>query len=249
MVIPGNYFAAGLKIINVLFMKRSITTLIKSRKYYFAGLLILLIFGSITVLFFGNADHGIHTAHGFLLNVFFINYTFMGDAVFMIGLVAVVTFYLKRKKEGTALFIAFLFTELSIQVIKNLLNITNGFTLYFEEGQTIFNPVAGFGGINDSFPSGHTALAFATVTVIILRLKKSYWQILLLLAAVLLGYSRIYLARNILPDILIAAVLGSLSGIFSVYLVYNRFKITDSARNLFKSRFQDPLPQNVIQSV
>ena len=232
-------------------MKRSIVTLIKSRKLYFTCLLILLIFGSLSVLFFGNAqaENSQHTTHGFLLNVFFINYTFMGDAVFMICLAALALFYYKRKKEGTALFIAFLLTETAIQVIKNIMNVSNGLTLYFEEGQTIFNHHPGFAVINDSFPSGHTAIAFATVTVLCCVLKRSKWQIPLLFAAVLLGYSRIYLAGNFLPDILIAAVLGSLSGLFSVYLVYNRFKITDSTRNLFKSRFQDPLPQNVIQSV
>jgi len=76
-----------------------------------------------------------------------------------------------------------------------------------------------------SFPSGHTAGAFALFIVLALVNKRPVWQFLFLMMAVLVGYSRIYLSQHFLTDVLVGSVVGTASA-FACYfwLSGNRFR-------------------------
>lgn len=65
-----------------------------------------------------------------------------------------------------------------------------------------------------SFPSGHTAISFAVVTVLFLR-KERYWYLSLVLA-VLIAFSRMYLYVHFPTDILGGCLLGVLCGVLAV---------------------------------
>ena len=173
----------------------------------------------------------LNSYHPFLLNVFFINYTFVGDGIFAICFIALLYFYYKRKQLGTALLVSFLISGLAAQIIKNLFNSPRP-KLFFEAGQYL-HFIDGVTLLNhSSFPSGHTATAFAIATVLVLMIKNKNCQLLILMAAVLVGYSRIYLAQHFLLDVIIGSVLGSVSGILSVYLVVNLKDIRRSIRKM-----------------
>lgn len=227
-------------------MKTGIPTLIKSRRLFFKTLLTLISCSLLYMIFFG--QQALIHEHPFWLNIFFINYTFMGDAIFVICLAAIIIFYFKKRKEGMTILTAFVFTELLVQLIKNLLNISNS-GLFFEDGQTLFHP----GFINAStyysFPSGHTAIAFSLITVLILILKNKTWQLPLLAAAVLLAYSRIYLAQHFIQDVLIGAVLGTSAGVMAVHITYNWKSIAYKFRSMHKINHKDQLPSGTIQPV
>lgn len=60
-----------------------------------------------------------------------------------------------------------------------------------------------------SFPSGHTTTAFCLALFIALIINKRSVNILLLMIALLVGYSRIYLLQHFLMDVAAGAVLGS----------------------------------------
>jgi membrane-associated phospholipid phosphatase len=63
-------------------------------------------------------------------------------------------------------------------------------------------------GMN-SFPSGHTMSAFALFTALALHFTVyKYWQKLLLLTAILVGISRVYLVAHFPEDILLGSALG-----------------------------------------
>ncbi len=65
-----------------------------------------------------------------------------------------------------------------------------------------------------SFPSGHTMSAFALYTFAALNLPRKTWiSLTLLLAAVLTGFSRMYLLQHFLKDVLAGAMLGVLLAI------------------------------------
>ncbi len=162
----------------------------------------------------------LNSFHPFWLNVFFINYTFMGDGIFAIGLIALMAFYFKKKKESIALLYAFLFSGLMVQLIKNLVSATRP-KLFFEPGQYLYFVDQVSLVNNSSFPSGHTATAFAIATVFIILIKNKKWQLPILAAAVLVGYSRIYLAQHFLIDLLVGAIIGTLSGLLAVSLELN----------------------------
>jgi len=224
-------------------MKNNIIAMVKSRQLFFVCFLLLLLAAGISIPLFGN---NYYPAHPFWLNVFFINYTFMGDGIFAIVIGLLCIFYFNRKNDGMSILASFLFTQLLIQLAKNLFAGTQP-GIFFEAGQTFLNKE--IAGSSPALISGHTAMAFAIATVLILHSKKVLWQMALLAAAVLLGYSRIYLAQHSLSDVLIGSVLGTLSGLVAVYIVYAKTNSFAKLRNIFKVRYKDPLPASTIQTV
>ena len=191
---------------------QKLPVVLSQNKIYCIGLLTILFSASIFLVFSGKeaAFISLNSYHPFLLNVFFINYTFIGDGIFALGLVAAMLFYFKRKKMTAALFSSFLISGIATQFLKNMVNSPRP-KLYFEAG-TYLNFIDGVTLTgNSGFPSGHTATAFAIATVLALMIKNKKWQLLILPAAALVGYSRIYLAQHFLLDVIAGALLGSVS--------------------------------------
>ncbi len=204
----------------------------RNNRGYFLCLALLFITGILMLLFQGKSATfiSLNSIHPFWLNVFFINYTFMGDGIFAICLVAIFIFYFRRKQAGLAMLYAFLFSGLVVQVIKNLVDSPRP-KLFFEHGQYLFFMDGVSLSNNSSFPSGHTATAFAIATVLILFLKNKKWQLPVLFSAALVGYSRIYLAQHFLMDVLVGALIGTGSGIIAGVLVPRWIKVFGSGRN------------------
>ena len=63
---------------------------------------------------------------------------------------------------------------------------------------------------NPAFPSGHTAYAFATATILSHQYPR--WRIPLYIGASLVGLSRIYLGRHYASDVVAGASLGTVTG-------------------------------------
>ena len=62
-----------------------------------------------------------------------------------------------------------------------------------------------------SFPSGHTLAAFVLATI--LAYLRPKYQLLFLIGAVLVGFSRIYLVQHFLEDVLFGSILGVMLGV------------------------------------
>lgn len=67
-----------------------------------------------------------------------------------------------------------------------------------------------------SFPSGHTAAAFAAATVIYQIDKK--WGIAAFLLAILISFSRLYLYVHFPSDVVAGIILGVLSGVCGIWI-------------------------------
>ena len=76
----------------------------------------------------------------------------------------------------------------------------------------------------------------------VLTTKNKNWQLIILFAALLVGYSRIYLAQHFLIDVIIGALLGCVSGLLSFLLAQMKFNIVDTFKNklYFKSSYDQP---------
>lgn len=78
-----------------------------------------------------------------------------------------------------------------------------------------------------SFPSGHTTASFSVVAVTMLRCTANIW-IPILVLAILIGFSRVYLRVHYLTDVLVGVALGLVCGSSSVallnYLTFNFFR-------------------------
>lgn len=69
-----------------------------------------------------------------------------------------------------------------------------------------------------SFPSGHTASSFSVVAVVFLSRCPLYVFLPVLMLAMTIGFSRVYLRVHYLTDVLVGMVLGVVCGTASVML-------------------------------
>lgn len=72
-----------------------------------------------------------------------------------------------------------------------------------------------------SFPSGHTAGAFALFVVLALVNKRPVYQFLFLMMAVLVGYSRMYLSQHFMIDVVVGSAVGTLSAFLCYFWLNN----------------------------
>lgn len=77
--------------------------------------------------------------------------------------------------------------------------------------------------IDYSFPSGHTASAFAVAVVMLLCMPRRY-GISAVAIAVVIALSRLYNVAHYPTDVLAGMLIGSVAGFLAVKLVYSRFK-------------------------
>lgn len=64
---------------------------------------------------------------------------------------------------------------------------------------------------NPSMPSGHTSIAFSAATILGYRYPR--WRIPLYIGAGLVGFSRVYLGRHYVSDVLVGAAIGTTMGV------------------------------------
>jgi membrane-associated phospholipid phosphatase len=91
-----------------------------------------------------------------------------------------------------------------------------------------------------SFPSGHTMSAFAVYSLLVLLLPiahKKWMALPLLLIAVLVGISRIYLVHHFLMDVCLGSVLGLMVAVlvywFQEKIPLGRFDVLDRRLGMF----------------
>ena len=141
--------------------------------------------------------------------------TFIGDGIFII-IISVILLFIRFRYFLYSI-ISYLFSGLFVQIFKRLIfpNVerpirffNNVYDLYLVEGVKIHS--------SHSFPSGHTATAFAFFIIIAFITKNKLIKITCLFLAILVGYSRIYLSQHFLIDVWF----GSFIGILSAFIVY-----------------------------
>ncbi len=203
----------------------SLKAIVRSNRLFF---ILTLLISFVALLFNDILYIPLSAAHPAWLNVFFINYSFMGDGLFAISLAVFYFLYLKKKETGMILFFSFLTCEGLVQLIKNLFS-RGASRIFFEKGQYLFFTDESELVNLHSFPSGHTALAFAIATVLMLVIKNKHWQLPVLLAAFLLGISRMYLAQNSIAEVIVGIFIGAVSGL----LVFCMVKNAGTLRRLF----------------
>src|SRR5205814_9807665 len=134
-------------------------------------------------------------------------WTNMGDGI--VWVIVAILFYIYRRKQFPFLIAAVLISTLIAQGIKNLapeprpsVAITDSSLIHTVEGIELHTSY--------SFPSGHTTTAF-TIFLIACLLIKNKWVVPVgFMSALLVGYSRVYLAQHFPLDLgggMIAAVI------------------------------------------
>ncbi|MBS1917672.1 MAG: phosphatase PAP2 family protein [Bacteroidetes bacterium] len=152
--------------------------------------------------------------HNKMLDWFFIVYTNVGDGLFAIA-IFLLLLLLRRPLPGWEIVFTFLLSGLIAQIVKNIFPMPRPKTLLGDSGYSHFIDGVTHVG-NASFPSGHSATAFGVALILSLFEKNKKRSMLYFFAAVLVGYSRVYLGQHFVQDVFF----GSIIGVVSALIVY-----------------------------
>lgn len=175
--------------------------------------IILLIYSKEETFFFVNANYNT------VWDVFFKGLTHLGDGLLFILIALVLAIY--RYRLAVLGILIFLSSSFIVQVLKRTL---------FDD---IKRPIGHFGidsdlhlvegvtrHVSNSFPSGHatTIFALSLFLVLVFNLKKSGW--LMAVLAILVAYSRVYLAVHFPVDVFVGSFIGIASAL-GIYIWLN----------------------------
>lgn len=164
---------------------------------------------------------------GSTADFFFQYFTHAGDGIFWVPLALYFIFY---KRKGLPLILsAIIFSTLLVQTGKKIIYPNEARPTAAIES-SIQNPIHTVKGVtvhsNNSFPSGHTTTAFSLFLLGCLLLPYRYFWLIGFAAALLAGYSRVYLAQHFPLDV----GAGMICAVVTVYLSLQ-------IQNLFNKRW------------
>lgn len=140
--------------------------------------------------------------------------------------------------RGLALLTSCSITFLIIQFLKKIVFESQVRPSLFFQGKAELNFVQGIQiAYHHSFPSGHTAAAFALFTLLALMIENKKWSILFFILALMVGISRVYLLQHFFRDVYAGSFIGvSVSTIF--YLTFVRSSLYQNLSWKDKSLFK-----------
>lgn len=195
----------------------------------------------------GEVELVINQHHYPIFDVFFKYVTNLGDGMILAILLLALLFYNYSSSILTAFSIALQAILVSLfkrWIFKGLERpvafFGEGVELNFVEGVDVHS--------YNTFPSGHTATAFTIVALLFIIIKNRSFIVssILLLVALLVGFSRVYLLQHFIIDVYFGAIIGVVSVALGLYLIelifndeqINKFYLT-SLRNIFIKKKKD----------
>lgn len=191
----------------------ALSSLYKENRSFFIGFFLFVIASLFVLIFFSKADGFflLNPYHTDFLNYFFIPYTYLGDGFFCVA-VGLLLFIFKKRFLSLMVISSYAISGIIAQVLKNL--IIEARPAVYLKGTSYHYFIADVTLHNyQSFPSGHSVSAFALAGVLSFAVKNKKYSMLFLAAAILVGYSRIYLAQHFMDDVLTGAIIGLLTAI------------------------------------
>lgn len=184
---------------------------------YFS-ILSLILLSLALIIRHGNEVYIVNGAHTPWLDGYFALITNLGDALYFIPALLCLVFI--RYGYAVIMLITGVAHALIITIFKRLLypeagrpiSLLNIDQLYFVPGIDVYSKM--------SFPSGHTATAFAFLVLISLYWKNRVLSVLLSFIALSVGISRIYLLQHFGMDVAMGAVIGTTTALITYYTIY-----------------------------
>lgn len=150
-----------------------------------------------------------HIRNGFLDKIF-PNITFLGNAgIFWIILTAVLLCFKKTRRAAICSALALIGSLiLNNMILKPIINRTRPYEVI--EGLILIGKKATDG----SFPSGHTAASIASAVAMCRYLKKR-WSVPLIILALMISFSRLYIGIHYPSDVLVGLLDGILLAVIA----------------------------------
>lgn len=210
---------------------------INNKPYFFIPVSVLLLFAFACCLLLPKQTSFLflNNYHTFWLDAFFTRFTNFGDGLVSVATVILLAGFNKRK-EALAILCAYISSGLTAQLIKHLFDQPRP-RLYFEQSKFVYNHFINGSVIysGGSFPSGHSASAFAMATVFALMYDNKWVSIVAFIMAALVGYSRIYLAQHFLQDVTAGAFTGVFFGMLSYFVIWQKARLALNENTLSKT--------------
>lgn len=186
--------------------------------YLLLGLAVLVLFPKGYIELWVNAQHT-PTA-----DYFFKYWTELGSGTVFFLPFLYYLFLPRQRRIAILITLIFVLQGASVQALKHTIfadsprpKVVLGSThndLNYVEGVKVYT--------RHSFPSGHTATAFALAALLALQLPNVYWTLLFFITAVLVGFSRVYLVQHFFIDTYFGALLGVLATMLGFNFFYGR---------------------------
>lgn len=176
---------------------------------FLSGIIVSSVFGRTGTHLFIN---GFHSE---ILDSLMKILTFFGDGIVMISLTVLLMF--KKIRYGLIFLSSFLLSSFIVQFFKKC--VFTGFTRpvkYFQDTGIELYLVEGVKYHSYfSFPSGHSATAFAMFFGLSFLLRTKLLKLLCLLFACIVGFTRVYLSQHFLIDVIVGSLIGVICAVAS----------------------------------
>jgi len=217
--------------------------LINKNKYPVIIYILLLVSAAILFILEGKAGsfYLVSGYHSVFCDWVFRIMTFFGNGIFMMIMGLVFVFFYSIR-NGLIIFSSFISSALIVQFLKRFIfeDHLRPVLFFANIGQEIYR----INGLEYhsyfSFPSGHSATAFALFMGFALFSRNNILKLVFILLACIIAYSRVYLSQHFLEDIIAGSLLGILAVLCSHYL-FSKWNVTWADKSIIKIKS----PRNV----
>ena len=149
---------------------------------------------------------------GIVADYVFAFFTWLGNGSLWVVLLLITLFVLRRKDAWPLLVGGFILSTILTQICKYWIIPREPRPWSAFTDHSLFHHVSFVEPLLiSSFPSGHTATAFSIYLTLCLLIRKKWWVMTGLLYAILVGYSRIYLAQHFPFDVAAGIIVAIIS--------------------------------------
>ena len=211
-----------------IFVKKIVIKIFYKNIIFIIPYFIFVVLASIILLIYEKPEIHIfiNSSHNSFYDFFFKYWTYQGHGIFALLITVLLLFI--RYKWAIISAISNILTAFTVQLLKRYI-FTESYRpafyfKYFYSGDYNLYFVNGIEpGSLHSFPSGHSATAFAVFFLLSIIVKEKYLKLIFFFIALLVAYSRIYLSWHFLEDIFAGSLIGIIITLIT-YLIINRSK-------------------------
>ena len=199
--------------------------IIRKNYIFFIGLFLYIFVGLATIEFYGRDELHLVFNRRFSLffDIFFKYFSKIGPLIFIV----ITLFFIIKNETYKSLLILFSAYGLNFLigtfVKRNFFKHIHRPTYYFEQKGIDLHLIDGVSSqIPYTFPSGHTAETFLLMLFICMISKSKLVQIIAVILAITMAFSRVYLSKHFLIDTIGGAMLGTFVLTLMYYVFQNR---------------------------
>ena len=204
--------------------------LIRQNRIYYTCLGLYFLIGAaiLIVMEKGQLEISMNRRHSIELDYFFRMITYLGDGVFAFPLILLI-FLFNNIYKSMVIFISVIATFIFVQTIKGIMNMPRPSTYFSKDLNLHYVDGVDIHALY-SFPSGHSAQAFALFLSLALFNKNKTAGGIFFLLAFLTAVSRMYLLQHFLIDTYFGALIATFITSLTYLYFTNYTKLSEKTR-------------------